>query len=240
MLYLQAELEAKIGLWKLCIVAQKSAIESNDDTNPDRKALNMSALSSLDAIVNDIDTWFEIPVSSPSGRFTDTSLAQIISNKDLRVSSEVPARLNSILSNLGTVTQASDGKTSGEGAYFDLFEFVKLRISKSGGTLYSWYGMALAVKHFETKIAGANKQLMEYKNLFTISLLTINTEVGDDTIAVEDATLFSINDVVSVFDDESVVTEYAILSIFENDITLNNGVSAILDNGKTARIVRRN
>ncbi len=239
-LYLENELETKVTAWRDSLISQLDALNTNDETNMTRKNINQLALTSLDMIIEDIDNWLALPVSSVTGRFTDSGLTNIISDKDSRMNTEIPQRVLNIASNLGSVTQAGDGNITGDGVYFDLFEFIKLRIAKSGGTLYSWYGMDLAVKHFDTKISGANKQLSEYENLFTISVLTENAEVGDNILVVDDTSNYSIGDNVKIFDEDTIIIDEEIFDISGNDITLNNGIAIDLSVDKIARVVRVN
>jgi hypothetical protein len=209
----------------------------NDDTNPTRKTDNQTYLDSQNLKITEFDTWIVETVNAIDGKYTDSKLPQLqLSFNELRTLN--PNRSAQITIMLGSVTDNGGGDVTGDGVYFDLWKFIIIRIAKSGGTLYSWYGMDLAVRHFDTKIQNANSQLEEYGNIFLVKLITADVALGENEVTVENTTELSETDSIKVFDNETPVFSTTIQTINGNIVTLTQSVPSEYLIGNLARLVK--
>jgi len=238
MVYFEGEITTNTTGWKINLNDQKTSLENNDDIAP-RNASNILELAELNVVIPDITIWEGIVIVDPNGKFTDASLVLYISDNVVTRNFTVPLRIGEININLGSVVQAGDGSVVESGVYGDLWKFVLIRISKSGGSLTGYYGMDLGIIHFDTKIANANSQLEQYENTFAITLIIEDTIVGQISFEVESVVDFSIGQTVKVMDNESVVYTRIINNILGSDIILDSGIPSILTTGNQARIVRQ-
>lgn len=209
----------------------------NDDTNLTRKVDNIIYLTSIDNKVIEFDNWVIETVNAIDGKYTDDQLPQIHAsfNELLTIN---PNRSAQIIVMLGSATDNGGGDITGDGVYFDLWKFIIIRIAKSGGTLYSWYGMGLAVKHFDTKILNANSQLEEYENVFLVKLITEDVALGENEVLVENTTDLSETDSIKVFDNETPVFSTEIQEINGNIVTLTQSIPSELLTSNLARLVK--
>ena len=231
---LESEIDLKILEVHDFIAPIVTIVTNNEDNNATRKTNNQNYLGALNNIVSSYDTW---DLELLNSKYTDAKLLPIQSlMNSLRTLN--PNRSNEIVTMLGSVTDNGGGNITGNGAYFDLWKFIVIRISKSGGTLYSWYSMGLAVTHFDTKIANANSQLNEYSNIFIVKKITADVLLGTSEVIVENILDLSQNDSIKIFDNNTPVFNTSISSITGNTITLSQSVPSEMLVGNKARIVK--
>lgn len=209
----------------------------NDDTNATRKSDNQAYIDSINLKINEIDAWELETITAVDGRYTDAKLPPLQTSIDGLTALNTD-RIAQIITMLGNVTDNGGGNVTGDGVYFDNWKFVVIRIAKSGGTLYGWYGMELAVSHFDIKIANANSQLSEYNNIIIVKKLTIDSALGENEVTIENVIDLSQNDSIKVFDNESIVFNTAIQAINGNIVTLTQSLPFDLLTGNMARLVK--
>ena len=124
-------------------------------------------------------------------------------------------------------------------AYFNLWEWILIRDSRSGGTLVSWYTSDLGIRHFDTKIANANSTLDQYTDTFAIAQILLDTEIDQIDFEVDSVVEFSIGQSVKVMDNPSAVIDRNISDIQGNIITLDVAIPVVLIKNQLARIVRQ-
>lgn len=235
--FLESEIDSKFEEVKDFIQSVVDVLEINDETNPTRKTDNQTYLDSQNLKITEFDTWIVETVNAIDGKYTDDKLPQLqASMNGLRTLN--PNRSAQIITFLGSVTDNGGGDVVGDGVYFDLWKFIIIRIAKSGGTLYSWYGMGLAVKHFDTKIQNANSQLEEYENIFVVKRFTEDVALGENEVSVENTDDISETDSIKVFDNETPVFNTAIQEINGNIVTLTQSVPSEYLTGNLARLVK--
>lgn len=209
----------------------------NDDTNATRKTDNQTFIDASIVKINEIDAWEAETIIAVDGRYTDDKLPAIQTSISGLTALNTD-RIAQIITMLGNVTDNGGGDVTGEGVYFDNWKFVVIRIAKSGGTLYGWYGMDLAVQHFDIKIANANSQLEEYENIIIVKKITEDVELGENEVTIENVIDLSEDDSIKVFDNESAVFNTTIQSINGNIVTLDQSLPFELLTGSIARLVK--
>ena len=209
----------------------------NDDTNATRKADNQIYIDASIVKIDEIDLWELETITAIDGRYTDDKLPQLQASIAL-ISPLNTDRIAQIITMLGSVTDNGGADVVGDGVYFDNWKFVVIRIAKSGGTLYGWYGMELAVAHFDIKIANANSQLEEYENIIDVKKLTEDVELGENEVTLENVTDLSETEDIKVFDNETTVFNTTIQSINGNIVTLDQSLPFELLTGNLARLVK--
>lgn len=211
-------------------------ISSGDNT---KVTENTTAKDVVDGLISDYNTWDALPITDPSGKWTNDSLVNIIeANIDSRINTGIGTRVSEINTFLGSVSQTPDGAVSGSGAYLNLVEIIKTRIDLVGGTLAGFFQADLAISAIQSDIDTKNSTLDRYESFFAVGRILGDTELGQITFDVENASEFSASNQVKVFDNQSVVFIRNIDTIVGNSITLDSGIPAILTVSNLARIVR--
>ena len=236
--YLENQISNDMTNYVNYITNQKLIVDGNQDNDATRVATNTNESSLLQNVIDANTDWSDDVVIDANGKYTDTGLAKLENQLSARTT-RIPTRESELNTNLGSIAQAADGSTTGSGAYFNLWEWLLIRISKSGGTLVGWYGIDLGVKHFDTKIANANSTLSQYNNTFAIALISSDTIINQVTFTVDDASQFSTGDSVKVMDNDSIIYSRVISNVLANDITLDSPIPVVLTKGSMARIVRQ-
>ena len=226
--YFESVIESEVSKWHTALTTISTI--STEDTNATRKATNATYKNDVDNMLNTLDDW---TIEQDTNKFTDTHI-QAVSTTIATRKTDNPLRVTKIVEHLGNVADAENGT----GAYNDLWKFIVLRIAKSGGTLYGWYGMELGVNHFNTKIKNATTQLDEYTSIFEVKKLTENYSIGGNEVTVENTTNLSQNDTIKIFDDNSPVLDATIISMDGLVLTLNQGLSSDISMASLGRIVK--
>jgi hypothetical protein len=236
--YFETNLSNEVTDYKNFLNSHKAFLDANGDTVSSRKALNDAEKTSLQTAINDFIDWDDEPVSSATGKYTDTKLPLVTNNLTARTA-KIPTRITEITNNLGSISQAGNGDVTGTGAYLSLWEFILIRIGRAGGTLIQYNNSDIIVNMYDSKIAVANSTLNSYLDTFAIATISLDTVIGQITFTVNSVVDFSIGQQVKVMDNSSVVYTRTISNIVGNNITLNSGIPAALTVGNQARIVRQ-
>lgn len=236
--YLEAAIITDMGNYITHITTQKAAIDGNEDQDGTRATSNTAESDLLQVVLDANTDWVDDPLIDVNGKFTDTGIAKIEDELDIRVI-RIPIRETEIGTNLGTLIQGGDGAVTGDGAYFNLWEWILIRDSRSGGTLVSWYTSDLGIRHFDTKIANANSTLDQYTDTFAIAQILLDTEIDQIDFEVDSVVEFSIGQSVKVMDNPSAVIDRNISDIQGNIITLDVAIPVVLIKNQLARIVRQ-
>lgn len=199
--YLEGVLSAEVTSIKTYLLAQQVALAANDAVGADAAEIAQALLDVASALFN--YTTFESapPTGGGVGRYGDSVLGPLQSTLTTRAL-QIPARTIEIATRLGGVSQAGDGSFSGTGQYFNLFKWIDLRLSKSGGSLTKFYSFDL-IKNFISSTQGTNtNKLNEYTDVILVVKLTADAD-GTQFIQVQSATGWNPGDSVFLLDDNS-------------------------------------
>lgn len=235
--YLQGILDTQVSNIEVYLQAQKVALLANDAVNPDESEIDQAKLD-VQAAIDAIDAFQAAPGSGAGvGRFGDTIIVPLQSMLTTRAI-QVPARALQISTRLGSVSQAGDGAFTGSGQYFNLFKWVDLRLSKSGGSLTKYYSFDL-IKNFISSTQGTlNNKQSEYGLVILAVILTADAD-GTKFITVGSVTGWNIGDSVFLLDDDVGITTLptTIVGISGLVIELASNASLFTAN-KVARLVK--
>jgi hypothetical protein len=229
-----------LAIWESELQATKAIIESQVTSGDNTKiAENQVALDNVQNILDDITTWENTPLTSATGRYTDSSVVPLIKNNTiLRKDTQIPNRNTEISTFLGSVAQDAQGNVSGDGQYFELTNIIKSRIDLIGGSLSSFFQADLTLVSIDQDIKQKESDLARYEANFDVKPLLEESELGQIEFEVEDASSFSPADEVKVFDNSSLVFTRNIDTIDGNIVRLDTGIPTTLTLGNQARIVR--
>ena len=234
---LTSGVDTKVTDLKTHLTSIQTTLQSNGDLSP-RKTSVQTALTNIQTAISTINTWLATSATGTSGRYTDSKLANLTTTTT-NLTSQRTSRITEIGTNLGSVSQSSDGSYSGSGAYLDLFKMVDLRSARGTGSLSQVNQIALGVLLFDKKIASANDQLTQYTNTFALTKISSDTIVGQTSFQVESTSGFSIGDSVYVMDNSSIVYTKSIQGITGNVITLTSAMPIALSVSNLARIAKQ-
>jgi len=238
LLSFESAIELDVSNWASNLNQQLSALNSNGDLNGTRKLAIQDRITKVNNALSVISAWQAVPIINASGRYTDAILPQLSTDITNR-QSEILANITTISNGLGSPSQGADGAITGSGFYVDMFNSTSLRMSKGGGSLSAYFQADLPIVFFGEKIVNANKQLLDYTDTFAISLIVGDTTIGQTIFTLVDATQFSVNDVVKIMDNNSVVYSANVVSINANDVEVSSGVATALLESNLARFVRQ-
>lgn len=236
----ETNLHLSVDDWEAHLDSQKVIIDAYDDSAP-RKQANLDAGQNIVDTKGEIATWEALPVTDPNGRYTDAGLGQLETTKNTRGAFSDQRRDDIYNVQLGAGTLVQDGgsgEVTGDGIFFELWSTINLRIGKGTGTLVNYNSIDLGIALFDKKIVDATKQLEQYENIFAVTKILGDTDIGDNEFEVEDVSDFAIGQAVMVMDNESLIYRESITGIIGNIVTISNGIPVALTVGNLVRLVR--
>jgi hypothetical protein len=234
--YYRSILDSEVGIWKTYVNSQKNALDNNDAVGAEASEVS-TAKTNVQNTLDVIQTWESNPVVGVGvSRFGNTKLSPLESKITERTS-QAPARVSQIVTALGSLTQSGDGAFDGSGNWFKFFQWIDFRISKSSGTLFSYYNFDLIVKFVEDKTQKAIDKKAEYDQYMIVKKITKAPD-GTNVIELENVSGLSNGNSVQIMDDtELAITNATISGISGQLVTLSVPISGYaLD--KFARLVK--
>lgn len=193
---------------KSLVTQEKSAL-SNNGSKPDRTTITQ-AIAHCDGTLGIISSF---QGTTGQLRFNDTNLNTLKTEIQNRISTIIPNRVTEIGTSLGSVSQDSEGNTTGTGVYKTLFDSITYRVHKISGTLTNYYRQGTMVKAAQEQAALKTSMTNRDKELGIVRLLT-EAPSDIDTIKLDDISDLAINDVLKIMDNnETTVREYRIVGI---------------------------
>jgi hypothetical protein len=233
----ESELDAEVDLWESTLNNQDAALSANDATGAEATQ-NAAAQVDVQAALADITTWEAAPGTGVgTGRYGDTVLAATIESRITARVSETAARITEIATSLGTLSQAGDGVFSGTNNYLSVFTWIDLRISKAGGSLFTFYNFDTIIKFIDLRIDALNNKKDEYEDTFLVQTLSVDAD-GTVFVTLNDVTGLSNGNSVSLMDNVSAVIPATIVDIIANVVELDTVISG-LTVAEQARLVKQ-
>jgi hypothetical protein len=219
--------------WKTALDNQYGQLLINID-NPSQIA---TAKTNINTAVSAYNVWFALPNTGASGKFTDTSLANLASAYNTR-NPQVSTRNSQIVTALGSVSQDGNGDYSGSGQYLQRFQCLNFLINSANGAQFQLNTFKSMKVNSEQKIATNANKLATLNNLVRCSML-IADSVGTNTIIVSGAAQFSISDEIMVVATDLPTLRATITAISGSNVTLNITVPKTYTKAAQANIVKR-
>ena len=217
-----AKFEASVALWNTALTNQLTQLTGNLDTNPDVAAADADATNAQSVITS----WLALPQTGSTGsdsRYTNNNIVTVDTELSDRNTFRTK-RVAQIIGALGTVTQDSQGKVSGDGIYKIRFDTVSLMINGLDGPLAQFYNLDIGASVSNTQIDNAKTKKQVFSSKVLTTKLAENPTVAGPNIKVISAAGFAISDQVVVIGDglEDIVCD--IVNVSGNDITLSKDV----------------
>lgn len=234
--YWRGLIDPEVTALKAFLNSELTALNANIAVGSESTQVN-TAKTKVNSAISTITTWQGKPVTGVgTSRYGDTSLSPLSTMVTTRTS-ESTARATEITTALGSVTQSSDGSYSGTNNWYKFFQWIDFRISKSTGTLFSYYNFDLIIRFIDDKILKANQKKTEYDSYMIVKKIVLAPD-GTNVIKVEETTSLSVGNTVKVCDDSDLaITTATISGISGQLITLSVPISGYaLD--KSARLIR--
>lgn len=191
------------------LVQQEKTALSGNGSKPDK--------STIDAAVSHCDDTLAVIDSFQSAlgqfRFNNSNLTSLRSNVQNRIDTIVPNRIVEIGTSLGSVSQDSEGSTTGDGVYKSLFDSITYRVHKISGTLTNYYRQGTMVKAAQEQAALKTSMTNRDKEIGIVRLLT-EAPTDIDSIKLDDISDLLVGDTIKIMDNnETTVRDYNIVSI---------------------------
>lgn len=228
----------QLNIWASYLEPQYTALSLNDATGVDAIEISTAKLQ-VSSALSVYDTYSAAPYTGAGvARFGDNIINQVSASLALR-STECPARDIQINSRLGSLTQNSEGATSGSGQFYNLWKWIDLRCSRSSGSLLKYYSLDIGVTFINSAQTSAENKVEEYSTVMLVFRLTFDPN-GTNIVTLPDVTGLSVSDTVTILDDivENGVFNTTIISIDGNDVTTSSFISNLTVNN-VARLIKR-
>jgi len=219
-------------LWDTALTNQLSQLNINID-QPSQIA---SAKTSVNAAKSAYSVWFALSDTGSSGKFVDTSLTNLATAYNNRISG-FASRTNQITAALGSVSQDAEGVYSGTGNYLQRFKCLGFLINTANGPIYQANGLKAAKTNFEDKVKSTTDKLATFSNLVRYAGST-KDPVGN-TLEVEGVSQFAINDAVVLTANDKASIECTITSILGNIVTLSATIPKEYNKASKVGIIKK-
>lgn len=222
LLGLFSKTETRVNLWDAAIGNQLTELNGNLDSNPDIDTAKTDAQNAQTVI----STWLALPDTGSTGsdsKYTDNNLADIEAEITDRNSFR-GTRVSQIVSALGTVSQDTQGKVSGNGIYKIRFDTISLMINGLDGPLSQFYNLDIGASVANVQIDNAKSKKQVFGTKVLVSKFAENPTVAGPTVKLVKADGFSISDKVVVVGGglDNIVAD--IINIDGNEVTLSKDV----------------
>lgn len=235
MIYFENQIIATVTDWQNHMLAEKAELDNNGDYAP-RKANIQLALTNIANASADIISWSAFPYTSLTGKFVDTGLA-VISGRITTRLGQTSVRAAQIITDLGSVSQDSEGVFSGSGVYFELSKTINQRVSRTG-SLCAYRENLLMLKAFDKMIDDANAQLAQYQATMFVNKLTADSTAFDNLLPVDSVADLSLGDEIKIMDNLSNVYTRQIAGISGLIVQLDTVLPVALTIANLARVVK--
>lgn len=206
---LKDELIQAVLDWESPVVNGSTAINAN--TRAEIIAPG-GAKETTDNTKSIIDTWQAKSDTGADGKLVDGNIDSIEDEANFRRVTYISGRTTDIVTELGSVSSASNGTFSGSGVFFDRFNQINSRINLAGGPLSEFYEKDTAINGLTQIQTTAQNQLDTFNTELVVQLI-VGGGQDSTTITVTDASDFSVSDSVYVFADGLTELEGTIQSI---------------------------
>jgi hypothetical protein len=205
--------------------------------NIDQASQTTTAKNNVTTAQTGYGTWNALSNTGVSGKFVNASLddyALIYNAKN----SQISGRVSQIITNLGSVSQDSEGNYSGTGQYLQRFKCLNYLINGANGAQFQVYTLKSAKTNFENKVSNNVDKLATLSNLVRYGAFTADSN-GGPTIAIDGANQFSPSDTILLTGTNLPSIEASIVSISGSSVTLDKNIPKEFNKASKAGIIKR-
>ena len=200
-----------------------------------------NAISFINGLRNMIEEWENKPdldaVDSrwSNDNFIDVFRSSLLSRRDVNI----PFRISEIEQNLGQVTQDSDGKYSGDGAYYDYVLAINDRVFPAGGSLSSFYQAQLGIEVAENSVFSIQNRKQNTDNIMFVARL-VNDSTSANTLNVDDTSGLSVGDQILILSETQPTVTRVIAGLTSSVVVMNVAIPQGYLVSDSARAVKLN
>lgn len=250
-----SSIQSNVNALRAALVLEQAAILT-DDPNLTRQAQNNAAIAAIPAVIAAIDTWLAYPDFNTAHGATTCNQFYAMDGSTLAPTklysgqlnalytslsnrlTAVGVRVSEINTNLGVINQnLTDGSFTGNGLYYERFQFIDLRLNLVFGSLTEYLNYGRSVDNQGQLLLGVEQATAVYETLLLCSILAAPTN-GTNTLNVKDATGFSVGDNVFIKSDTQEELVRSIEAISGNRITVGQTIPAKYRPGELARVYK--
>lgn len=202
------------ALWATMMDNQLAQLNIQID-NPTQTTAAKNAVNTGKTAYN---TWFALTDTGASGKFVDTSLNNLASAYNQRISLS-STRVSQISTNLGSVSQDGEGNASGSGVYLQRWKCLGYLINTANGPVYQANGLGAAKGNFEDKVKSTADKLATFSNLVRYGAGT-KDPVGN-AFEISGANQFAVSDAVFLTANDQAAISCTITAISGNLVTIS-------------------
>jgi hypothetical protein len=202
------------ALWNTALGNQLGQLNLNIDA----QTQITNAKTNINTAVVAYNTWLALLNTGISGKFVNSSLNDLTTACNARVSQITP-RVNEIIAALGSVSQDAQGNYSGTGNYLQRFKTLNFLINGSNGPLFQINGLKAAKTNLEQKVVNGSDKLATYSNLVRLAVFTADP-IGT-TVKVDTVVGFTVGNGVLIVGNDLPAINCNILSISGTTVGLN-------------------
>lgn len=237
MTFLKSNIDTQVGVWKVRLNAELTALNANDVINPEK-----TEVDNTKTIVNNhltaISTWQGHPTTGTGTSRFGTNLPPLQTDAASRPA-EMTSRASAIVGYLGSVTQDAEGAVTGSGHYLNLIQNLNLRLNKMAGSLRNFYQNDLIGTAFDQQIMAAQALADRDSQTFIIREFSEDAS-GSDLVRLTDVSNLSGGQAVKVMSNTQPVLDLTIVSITGTDVLLSAIIPDTYKLADKSRIVVQN
>jgi hypothetical protein len=237
MTFLKSNIDTQVGVWKVRLNAELTALNANDVINPEK-----TEVDNTKTIVNNhltaISTWQGHPTTGTGTSRFGTNLPPLQTDAASRPA-EMTTRASAIVGYLGSVTQDAEGAVTGSGHYLNLIQNLNLRLNKMAGSLRNFYQNDLIGTAFDQQIMAAQALADRDSQTFLIREFSEDAS-GSDLVRLTDVSNLSGGQAVKVMSNTQPVLDLTIVSITGTDVLLSAIIPDTYKLADKSRIVVQN
>ena len=220
------------ALWNSMVLNQIAQLAIQID-NPTQTT---SAKNSANSAKTAYDTWFALTDTGASGKFVDTSLNNLATSYNGRISIST-TRVSQISTNLGSVSQDGEGNSSGSGVYLQRFKCLGYLINTANGPIYQANGLGAAKGNFEDKVKSSADKLATFSNLVRYGGAT-KDPVGN-SLDIDGVGQFVVSDSVFLTANDLAAISCSITAISGNTVTLSATIPKEYNKASKAGLIKQ-
>lgn len=228
---LVSNIDSSASIYATAVGNQLAQLKLNIDQKAQIAAETTSATDAQTAY----STWNALPSTGVGGKWADISLDNFAANYNARIAG-FAARINQIVTALGSITQNPEGEYSGNGLYLQRYKCMNFLINSANGPLQQINGLKGVVGNVQQKVINTADKLATFSNLVSYGGF-IKNPVGN-SVEIDGVSQFIATDKVLLAGNDLPSVECTIVSISGKTIVLNITIPPAYNKASKAGIIK--